>query len=291
MLDIKVILDTDADNEIDDQYAIAYLLKSNKVNVLGITAVPYYNHKVSSAEEGMIKSYNETKKVISLCDLEGETPLVFEGSRQFLTNEQDYIPSPACDFIIQEALKCTESEPLYVLAIGALTNVASAIIKNPAITKLIHVVFLGGTALHMQGLASEFNMSEDVLAGSVVFKSVDKLTVLPCPGVVSALTTSEPELKYWLHGKNELCTYLVEHTVEEANTYAKGKPWTRVIWDVSTIWHVLNPEEAARFTKKVDRFYPVDDMNYETYEGSPINYVYQVDRDRIFNELFTVLAK
>ena len=290
MSEIKVILDTDADNEIDDQYAIAYLMKSNKVKILGINAVPYYNHKVSSAEEGMVKSYDEIRKIISLCDT-NEVPLILEGSKKFLSNENEYVPSPACDFIIQEALKCTESNPLYVLAIGALTNIASAIIKNPAISKLMHVIFLGGTALHMQGLASEFNMREDVLAGSVVFKNVDKLTVLPCTGVVSSLTTSEPELRYWLDGKNKLCNYLIEHTIEEANTYAKGKPWTRVIWDVSVIWHILNPDEALQFTKKVERFYPVDDLNYEFCDGTPINYVYQIDRDRIFNELFAVLAK
>ena len=39
-----VILDTDAFNEIDDQFAIAYMLRSKeKLNVKGICAAPFYN--------------------------------------------------------------------------------------------------------------------------------------------------------------------------------------------------------------------------------------------------------
>ena len=57
---IDVILDTDTFNEIDDQFAIAYMLKSqDKLNVKAIYAAPFFNFKVSSPAEGMKKSYNE----------------------------------------------------------------------------------------------------------------------------------------------------------------------------------------------------------------------------------------
>ena len=39
---LRVVLDTDADNEIDDQYAISYLVKSERFDIQGIYACPYF---------------------------------------------------------------------------------------------------------------------------------------------------------------------------------------------------------------------------------------------------------
>ena len=51
----KVIMDCDAGNEIDDQYAIAYALGCDKLDVLGINAVLFFNAAmVHSFEEGMM---------------------------------------------------------------------------------------------------------------------------------------------------------------------------------------------------------------------------------------------
>ena len=55
-----VILDTDAYNEIDDQYAIAFaMLSKSRVNLLSINAAPFLNSRSTSAADGMEKSYNE----------------------------------------------------------------------------------------------------------------------------------------------------------------------------------------------------------------------------------------
>ena len=45
---IDIVLDTDAYNEIDDQFASAYMLKyKNNLNVKGIYAAPFYNSRSS----------------------------------------------------------------------------------------------------------------------------------------------------------------------------------------------------------------------------------------------------
>ena len=55
---IDVILDTDAYNEIDDQFAIAYMLANrDKLNVKALYAAPFHNAKSSGPKDGMIKSY------------------------------------------------------------------------------------------------------------------------------------------------------------------------------------------------------------------------------------------
>ena len=64
---IDVVLDTDAYNEIDDQFAIAYMLrKKDRFNVKAIYAAPFHNEKSNDACDGMIKSYEEIFKVLGL---------------------------------------------------------------------------------------------------------------------------------------------------------------------------------------------------------------------------------
>ena len=63
---VDVILDTDAYNEIDDQFAIAYLLRSKeKLNVKALYAAPFYNSRSCGAEDGMEKSYQEIHKLLN----------------------------------------------------------------------------------------------------------------------------------------------------------------------------------------------------------------------------------
>ena len=64
----KVILDTDAFNEIDDQFAIAYFYFSEKTELLAVCAEHYMHDRCNSRELGMNRSYNEIVKVLSLCD-------------------------------------------------------------------------------------------------------------------------------------------------------------------------------------------------------------------------------
>ena len=79
---VDVVLDTDAYNEIDDQFAIAYLLKNEeKLNTRAIYAAPFHNSRSTSAGEGMEKSYAEIFKLLVLMNIEKP---VFKGSDSFL---------------------------------------------------------------------------------------------------------------------------------------------------------------------------------------------------------------
>lgn len=78
-------------------------------------------------------------------------------------------------------------KPLYVAAIGAITNVASALLLNPEIADRIVIVWLGGHALHWYDNA-EFNIRQDVAAARVVFSSGAPLVIMPCMGLVHAFS-------------------------------------------------------------------------------------------------------
>lgn len=132
-------------------------------------------------------------------------------------------------------MKYTKEKPLYVVSIGAITNIASALLLKPEIReRMIVESGLGGHSLHWPD-TREFNMEHDVAAARIIFGCAWPWVQLPCACVVSEFATSGPELEYHLRGKNKLCDYLVDLTKSEAEKYAKGKAWTRIIWDVTAV--------------------------------------------------------
>ena len=182
--------------------------------------------------------------------------------------------------------------PLYIVAIGAITNVASAIIKNPQMRENCVLVWLGGHATHIPFAASEFNMRQDIAAARVVFGCGIPLVQLPCVGVVDRFATSKYELQHWLQGKNALCDYLCENAIREAESYAMGKPWTRVIWDVTAVAWLLNEDEKFMQDRFVPSPIPEFDKHYAMNENRHfIKYVYKINRDALFEDLFRVLGE
>jgi inosine-uridine nucleoside N-ribohydrolase len=283
-----MVLDTDAYNEIDDQFAIAYALRSKeKLVVQALYAAPFLNERSTSPQDGMEKSYNEILKLLGLA---GENTPVFMGSGEYLRNENEAIDSPAARDLAARAMSYTSERPLYVVAIGAITNVASALLINPTIADRIVVVWLGGHSIHWHDTL-EFNMSQDVTAARVVFNSGVPLVILPCMGVVSSFTTTGPELRHWLSGKNPLSDYLFNQTVDEANTYAQGKVWSRTIWDVTAIAWLLNDSGDLLMDKLIPTPIPEYDNYYAFDPRRPLcRYVYHINRDALFADLFKKLT-
>ena len=111
-------------------------------------------------------------------------------------------------------------------------------------------------------------------------------------GVVSAFYTTQPELEYWLRGKNALCDYLIDHTVEEAETYAAGRVWSRVIWDVTAAAWLLNDGDCFMTSVLEPAPIPEYDGYYAYTNNRPtIRRVTHIHRDALLGELFRVLAQ
>lgn len=285
---IDMVLDTDAFNEIDDQFAIAYALRSSdKCNVKAFYAAPFLNHRSKSPEDGMEKSYQEIIKVLELAN---EKRPVFKGSKAYLPDEKTPIISDAANDLIERAMLYTKEHPLYVVAIGAITNIASALLLRPQIAEHIVIVWLGGHAHHFHD-TKEFNMFQDYAAARVVMGSGAPFVQLPCAGVVSAFSVSGEDMDKWLVGKNALSDYLAKNAMQEAHCYTKDKAWTRVIWDVTAVAWLLNDND--RFLKW--RIEPVRLPSYDGYYEEPLKniemcYVYYVNRDALWNDLIDKLT-
>lgn len=286
---VDVVLDTDAYNEVDDQFAISYLLKSKeKLNTKAIYATPFFNSNSVSPKDGMEKSYNEILKLLSILD---EEVNVFRGSEKYLDNEKVPVISPAAQDLAERVKNYSPQNPLYVVAIGAITNVASAILLNPEVAENTVVIWLGGHSLHYHH-TMEFNMKQDVAAARVVMQSGVPFVQLPCMGVVSAFTVSKPELEFWLKGKNALADYLAENTIKEADSYANGTAWTRAIWDVTAVAWLLNDSEKFMESRVIPTPLPTYDNFYsKNYNGHLMRYVYNIKRDALMTDLFRKLTQ
>jgi len=287
---VDVVLDTDTFNEIDDQFAIAYLVRSEpRLVTKAVCAAPFTSEKAATPKEGMEKSFEEARRLLELL---GRTDIpLLRGSDIYLPGETDAVISDAARDLAQRAASYTPDNPLYVVAIGAITNVASALLLRPEIRDRIVVIWLGGHALHVDD-TREFNMYQDVAAARVVFSNALRLVQVPCRGVTDVFTVTKPELEYWLLGKNALCDFLVGRVITEADSYAKGKPWSRVIWDVVAVSWLLN--DGGRFLS--DRTIPAPIPQYDNHYSfdsrrHSIRYVYEVHRDALMEDLFRKISQ
>jgi inosine-uridine nucleoside N-ribohydrolase len=285
---IDVVLDTDAYNEIDDQFAIAYLLRAKeKANTLALYAAPFHNKNSSGPADGMERSYDEIKKMLTLL---GEERPVFRGAERYLPDETTPVLSDAARDLAARVEDYSPEHPLYVVAIGAITNVASAILLNPRVAENTVVVWLGGQGWDC-AYTPEFNMMQDIAASRVIFGCGVPLVHLPAGGVVDVFTAGKYELQHFLHGKNELCDYLCDNVIATADSYAEGKPWSRVIWDVVAIAWLLNKDSRFMSDMLIPAPIPEYDENYsEDKTRHLIRYVYQVRRDNLFTDLYQKLA-
>ena len=288
---VDVVLDTDTCNEIDDQFALAYLILSDdKLNLKGVFAAPCINDKCATVEEGMEKSYEEILKVLRIMNREDLNDIVYRGSTEFLPSEEVPVVSEAAEKLIEISKDYTSEKPLYVAAIGAITNIASAILMDPTIVERIYVIWLGA---HMKDIGHnlEYNLMQDVASGRVVVQSGVPLVLMPAQGGTSHLVTTKPELVYWLKDRNPLCDFLLENTVTYCEDESKGRvprTWSKVIWDIAAIAWLLDGDFVS------DRIITAPLFTYDHHssddpDGLPIRYVYQLFREPIYEDLFTKL--
>ena len=151
---IDMVLDTDTYNEVDDQFALMYsLLSPEQVNLQAVYAAPFHNDRSTGPEDGMEKSYDEIVRLLKTVDVSADG-FVFEGSRSYLPDGDTPVDSPAARDLIKKAMARPDGDPLYVCAIGCITNVASALLMVPEIIHKIVVVWLGGHMLTWPTTAS-----------------------------------------------------------------------------------------------------------------------------------------
>lgn len=282
---LRMVLDTDTYNEIDDQFALVYaLLSPERLKVEAIYAAPFLNKRAKSPGHGMELSYEEIERLLSKMDKLGEYP-VFRGATEYLDKDHP-VSNPAVDDLIARARASSPDDPLYVVAIGAITNIATALLLAPDIINHMVLVWLGGNALDWPS-AAEFNLQQDVPAAQTVLDCGAPFVLVPCRGVTTHLFSTVPEIERYVEPHGEIGAFLAQR-FKEYSTEHLG--WSKVIWDVATIAYLLNDSWTPHTLIQS----PVLSSD-KTWSANPhrhlIRYVTHVNRDPIFKDFFQKLAR
>ncbi|SDO19173.1 Inosine-uridine nucleoside N-ribohydrolase [Paenibacillus sp. yr247] len=278
---IRMVLDTDTFNEIDDQFAVVYALKSpERLQIEAFYAAPFFNELSTGPQDGMEKSYRELKKITALLP-EAEGIPIYRGSEAYLPGPETPVESEAARNLVERAMASSEEDPLYVVAIGAITNVASAILMEPRIIEKIVVIWLGGNALHWPD-TKEFNLIQDLHASRIILDCGVPLVLIPCMGVATHLQTTLSELRDYVYKRGAIGKYLFETYEGCCNDHFA---YSRVIWDIATIAYLQNDSWCANSLVAS----PIlSEQFHWSFDASRhfIRYIYHIQRDHVFRDLF-----
>ncbi|MGB5434624.1 MAG: nucleoside hydrolase [Maribacter sp.] len=193
---INVIFDTDANNELDDQHAQAYLVFNKATyNVKGITVNATYNG-------GNVQNhYDEAQRVLELCDLKGAIPILKGADGSFEEISRNFDPNnfdgqEGIDFLLEE----TKKDSIVIVAVGKLTNIALALKKDPAFAQRTKIVWLGSNYPD----PGEYNQDNDTIAMNYVLKSTIPFEMVTVrygkPSGTDAVRVTQKEINFRMPG-------------------------------------------------------------------------------------------
>ena len=334
---VRLLIDTDTANEIDDQYALAWaLLSPEHMHIEAVTAEPFSfaHHQAGliraeralengdaldehliggfqgwikrlhkqgrrardlefvSPAEGMELSYEEILTVYEKLGLNNNGH-IFRGADQYMDDANTPVLSDSVDAIID--LAKSSNEPLYIAAMGCVTNIASALLKAPEIVSNIVVIWTSAFPSHAPNCnRPSLNLVQDVHASRLLFDCGVPLVYLPGYHVGAQLKISLPEMESLVKGKGAIGDYLYHlysnNPLHKMFAIEDTTRRTWVIWDIINIAWLINPDwvpTAIRTSPKLtdDLFWQTDDSRHLILEA------YDVQRDEIFIDFYNKLDR
>ncbi len=282
---IRVITNTDAKNEADDQYAIAHTLLSPRFENVGIIAAHFGNQRSQTSLED---SYQEVLKVMDLMNF--DPSILVKGAPNALPDGKTPVLSPGARLIIDEAMKESD-KPLFVTFLGPLTDLASAYLIEPRIAQRLTCIWIGGGMYPVGGY--EYNLNNDINAANVVFNSPIPVWQVP-KDVYMQMVVSVAELEARVAPCGALGNYLYTQLIQRSHeAWAKRPPRTGEAWCLGDspvvglmLWdHPFDYDwiPAPNFTQ---------DMHYiHNLPNRPIRVYRRIDSRFILEDFYAKLSK
>jgi inosine-uridine nucleoside N-ribohydrolase len=282
---IPVILSTDIGNEIDDQWTVVYLLINPDFKVLGVISAHAPVIPPPAGRTGLHLLFDVVENRMGM----KKHPPLLEGASEPLPDLKTPKPSPGADFIIEASKSFSSQNRLAVLAIGAVTDVASAILKDPTIVDRIYVVDMGLRA--WPGGGDDFNILNDVKAMQVIMESDVPLVVGSAPVCAESLGLTLDQTRQMLADRGPIGKWLLAEF--EAWYFRFVKPMrkedfsrAKVIWDNVVLAHVLGMTTS--------RTYPRPKLtDTATFEHGPtkktITWITDIDEKRMWDDFLSKL--
>lgn len=288
----KMILDTDAFNEVDDQFAATYALLSDELDVLALTAAPFGNKHPNSPADGMEKSYDELLRIVNIIDPEHKfTPPCYLGSRSYMKSTITPEKSDAAENIVRIVKEADDI--VYITMIGCFTNVASALLLDPSIMDKAVIVMLGTQTFDCLS-ANDTNVGQDQIAARIIFECGIPVIVLPVFGSTGMVQASNAEILYYLENQsgeigNFLCQNIYRH---------HGNP-IREDGHRHCARHGLVDIASIAFLKDMDKMVEVNEVPAYTVDSNGfwrcldedrnMLYVPRVNEELILSDMYNVL--
>ncbi len=273
---LRVIIDTDAACEADDPFAIAHAIMCPKFEVKAIFAEHF------GQAGSMRRSYDEIMRVLDAMDK--DVP-VFEGEEARLSALGPAGLSPASEFLIHEALS-DDPKPLFVLCLGAITNIATALRRNLDISKRMTVIWIGG---HGPDVAKpdhrEFNSGNDPDAANLVMGSGAEFWQVP-NDVYGSMQIGLAEIQRRIYPCGKIGRHLFEnmreYNMSEGAWWTAGETWA--LGDSPAVGLAMQPN-CGRYERREAPLFN-EDTSIRREPGRPLIRVYRSIDSRFILEDF-----
>jgi inosine-uridine nucleoside N-ribohydrolase len=243
------------------------------------------NERADNPEKGMELSYDEILRLLERINISHEN-FVFKGVKEYVGSAKKAVEAPAVDELIKKAHEGSVDNPLYVIAIGAISNVASALIKDPSIKEKIVVIWLGGNALYWPH-SYDFNLKQDVGGAQILFDCGVPLVMVPCAGVTTHLTTTVPEVEKYIEPHGEIGKFLAMRFKEYSDDH---KGWSKELWDMAAVAWLINEEWTP--TNIIPSPILSDNMTWSVdHRRHSIKIVSMLNRDEIIKDFIFKLER
>ncbi|MBC7746220.1 MAG: nucleoside hydrolase [Flavobacterium sp.] len=245
----KVWLDADTGNEMDDLYAIVRLVKEQSIDLVGLSSAHFNNadllvfEKWNGYEAKGLNTVAESQRLneVILKALNCfNVPHPLGADRQIgrAWGQQDARPSPASKSMIALANSLPEGELLHIITLGALTNVASALIESPGILNKIKVYSLGAKYNPKTKVwdKSEFNIRNDLNAFDYLLnlRNLD-FTIMPLDAAFPLQFKREDTYNRLDESKE------IEKILEDRWREHNPQDENRIMWDLALVEAYIKP--------------------------------------------------
>ncbi|WP_421726474.1 nucleoside hydrolase [Bauldia sp.] len=269
----RVIVNTDARNEADDQYCIVQALLTPSFELHGVVPAHFGTAK---SPHSMRDSHDEVMKLLDLMDLTGQVT-VADGAENAIPDPETPSPSPGAELIVREAMK-DDDRPLHVAFLGPLTDMASALLMEPQIAERnVRVIWIGGGEWPVGGW--EYNLSNDIAAANVVFRSSLVVWQIPMP-VYRMIGVGYAELMERVAPHGAIGRYLVDQLIAWNAASHSGPIEFRSLGDTPALSVIMNPfggrsdwRPAPQFTAAMQYVHPGLYRPIRVYETIDVRFI------------------
>ena len=178
---VPVILDTDIGSDVDDAFAVALILESPELDLIGVTTASGDTAARARLAAKMLQIAGRPEVPVAAGVPGKPLPIAQTHWADGFTSPS-LLKTKAVDFLQSQIDQ--SADPMTVIAIGPLTNVAALLDQDPAAAKRIkQIVLMGGSVYRGYAPGSppeaEYNIKIDPEAARKVFASGVPILMAP----------------------------------------------------------------------------------------------------------------